>query len=31
MAAWQRYGTDPVELLSTWELAQVSGLLKALP
>jgi len=31
MAAWQRYGTDPVELLSTWELAQVSGLLMALP
>lgn len=28
--AWQRYGTDPVELLSTWELAQVSRLIAAL-
>jgi hypothetical protein len=24
---WQRYGTDPVSLLSTWELAQVERLL----
>ena len=27
---WQRYGTDPVQLLSTWELEQVSRLLNAL-
>ncbi|MGV8917236.1 MAG: DUF7693 family protein [Pseudomonas sp.] len=27
---WQRYGTDPVELLSKWERAQVERLLKAL-
>jgi hypothetical protein len=26
---WQRYGTDPVSLLSTWELAQIEQLLKA--
>ncbi|MEJ6815414.1 hypothetical protein PseuLF5_00150 [Pseudomonas sp. LF-5] len=26
---WQRYGTDPVSLLSTWELAQLERLLKA--
>ena len=25
---WQRYGTDPVSLLSTWELAQIEQLLK---
>lgn len=25
--SWQRYGTDPVSLLSTWELAQVERLL----
>ncbi|POA43436.1 hypothetical protein C1893_27665 [Pseudomonas sp. MPR-ANC1] len=24
---WQRYGTDPVSLLSTWELAQIENLL----
>ncbi|WP_080290362.1 DUF7693 family protein [Pseudomonas syringae] len=28
--AWQSYGTDPMELLSTWELAQVSRLLNEL-
>lgn len=27
---WQRYGTDPVHLLSTWELGQVRRLLIAL-
>lgn len=27
---WQRYGTDPVSLLSTWELAQIERLLTAL-
>lgn len=27
--SWQRYGTDPVSLLSTWELAQLEHLLKA--
>lgn len=27
---WQRYGTDPVSLLSTWELAQIERLLKDL-
>ncbi|TMU72569.1 hypothetical protein FGA82_24670 [Pseudomonas fluorescens] len=26
---WQRFGTDPVSLLSTWELAQIEQLLKA--
>ena len=26
---WQRFGTDPVSLLSTWELAQIERLLKA--
>lgn len=26
---WQRYGTDPVSLLSTWEMAQIERLLKA--
>lgn len=26
---WQRYGTDPVSLLSTWELAQLERLLGA--
>jgi hypothetical protein len=31
LETWQRYGTDPVELLSTWELAQVSRLLNELP
>ncbi|MEO6679916.1 MAG: hypothetical protein ABIO21_21445 [Pseudomonas sp.] len=25
--SWQRYGTDPVSLLSTWELAQIERLL----
>ena len=25
--SWQRYGTDPVSLLSTWELAQIENLL----
>ena len=24
----QRFGTDPVSLLSTWELAQIEGLLR---
>jgi hypothetical protein len=24
--SWQRYGTDPVSLLSTWELAQIERL-----
>ena len=24
---WQRYGTDPVSLLSTWEMAQLERLL----
>lgn len=28
LASWQRYGTDPVSLLSTWELAQIEGLLR---
>ena len=28
--SWQRYGTDPVSLLSTWELAQIERLLSAL-
>ena len=23
LSGWQRYGTDPVSLLSTWELAQI--------
>ncbi|MFJ2537366.1 MULTISPECIES: hypothetical protein [unclassified Pseudomonas] len=27
LETWQRYGTDPVSLLSTWELAQVEALL----
>lgn len=27
---WQRYGTDPVSLLSTWEMAQIERLLSAL-
>ncbi|TDV44587.1 hypothetical protein EDF87_11081 [Pseudomonas helmanticensis] len=27
--SWQRYGTDPVSLLSTWELAQIERLLNA--
>jgi hypothetical protein len=26
---WQRFGTDPVSLLSTWELAQIEQLLRA--
>lgn len=25
--SWQRYGTDPVSLLSTWELARIEHLL----
>lgn len=25
--SWHRYGTDPVSLLSTWELAQIERLL----
>ena len=29
LESWQRYGTDPVSLLSTWELAQVEWLLLA--
>ncbi|MFG6207530.1 DUF7693 family protein [Pseudomonas retamae] len=29
LESWQRYGTDPVSLLSTWELAQVERLLVA--
>ncbi|MGE8144127.1 DUF7693 family protein [Pseudomonas frederiksbergensis] len=29
--SWQRYGTDPVSLLSTWELAQIERLLGAEP
>ncbi|MHC8351798.1 DUF7693 family protein [Pseudomonas sp. RT4P38] len=28
--SWQRYGTDPVSLLSTWELAQIERLLTEL-
>ncbi|MHC8286089.1 DUF7693 family protein [Pseudomonas sp. XS1P51] len=28
--SWQRYGTDPVSLLSTWELAQIERLLTGL-
>ncbi|MDD2058785.1 hypothetical protein N5D52_08715 [Pseudomonas sp. GD03860] len=28
---WQRYGTDPVSLLSTWELAQIERLLLGTP
>lgn len=27
LATWQRYGTDPVSLLSTWEMAQIEQLL----
>ncbi|RON72456.1 hypothetical protein [Pseudomonas fluorescens] len=27
LETWQRYGTDPVSLLSTWELAQIEKLL----
>jgi hypothetical protein len=27
LETWQRYGTDPVSLLSTWELAQIERLL----
>jgi hypothetical protein len=27
LEGWQRYGTDPVSLLSTWELAQIERLL----
>jgi hypothetical protein len=29
LEGWQRYGTDPVSLLSTWELAQIERLLAA--
>lgn len=29
LESWQRYGTDPVSLLSTWELAQIEQLLRA--
>ena len=29
LESWQRYGTDPVSLLSTWELAQIERLLNA--
>lgn len=29
LESWQRYGTDPVSLLSTWELGQVERLLLA--
>ena len=28
LGTWQRYGTDPVSLLSTWELAQIERLLR---
>jgi len=28
LASWQRYGMDPVSLLSTWELEQVERLLQ---
>jgi hypothetical protein len=28
--SWQRYGTDPVSLLSTWELGQIEHLLTEL-
>ncbi|MHC8401708.1 DUF7693 family protein [Pseudomonas sp. MDT1-17] len=28
--SWQRYGTDPASLLSTWELAQIERLLTEL-
>ncbi|MHC8319979.1 DUF7693 family protein [Pseudomonas sp. GB2N2] len=28
--SWQRYGTDPVSWLSTWELAQIERLLSEL-
>ncbi len=28
---WQRFGTDPVSLLSTWELAQIERLLAQSP
>ncbi|WLH33608.1 hypothetical protein PSH79_16895 [Pseudomonas sp. FP2196] len=27
LETWQRYGTDPVSLLSTWELTQIERLL----
>lgn len=27
LADWQNYGTDPLSLLSTWELAQIERLL----
>ena len=27
---WQRYGTDPVSLLCSWELAQIERLLTEL-
>jgi hypothetical protein len=27
LESWQRYGTDPVSLLSTWELVQIERLL----
>ena len=29
LAGWQRYGTDPVSLLSGWEQAQIERLLSA--
>ncbi|WP_277758388.1 hypothetical protein [Pseudomonas sp. A34-9] len=29
LESWQRYGTDPVSLLSTWELAQIEQMLMA--
>lgn len=28
LESWQRYGMDPVSLLSTWELTQVERLLR---
>jgi hypothetical protein len=30
LEAWQRYGTDPVDLLSGWERGQLERLLNAL-
>jgi hypothetical protein len=30
LETWQRYGTDPVSLLSTWEHTQIEALLRTL-
>lgn len=30
LGQWQRFGTDPVSLLSTWELAQIERLCRGL-